>query len=265
MKHYEALELTNTASAADIRSAYRRLVLLTHPDRTSDPAAHARYLDVNAAYEVLSDPTRRAAYDDLGHFTASTLATSTPAPNAGDRRRRSASSTRHHPRGKTEAYPHEAAYLRYAPLGKAICKALLVFSLLLGIDRVWVLNYPREEVQSCTLHSSKKGGSYCVIRTQNSTFRGPCMNAGEVLDMRRTALFGQVLAYKVIETRQYGLPSRYWDENFIYAGAGLIFVVAMVLTASVGAWPGPAGKRQVECAATAAILAIIVLWFLATS
>ena len=38
-------------------------MLLTHPDRTPDPNAHARYFAINAAYEVLSDPSRRFAYD----------------------------------------------------------------------------------------------------------------------------------------------------------------------------------------------------------
>ena len=63
MTHYQTLELPADAPAAAIRQAYRRLVLLTHPDRTPDPAAHARYLAVNAAYEVLTDPARKAAYD----------------------------------------------------------------------------------------------------------------------------------------------------------------------------------------------------------
>ena len=63
MTHYQVLELTNAATAADIKRAYRRLVLVTHPDRTPDPAAHARYLLVNAAYETLSNPARRFAYD----------------------------------------------------------------------------------------------------------------------------------------------------------------------------------------------------------
>ena len=73
MKHYEALELPATAPAADIRRAYRRLVLLTHPDRTPDPAAHARYLAINAAYEVLSDPARRAAYDSSFRVDTATV------------------------------------------------------------------------------------------------------------------------------------------------------------------------------------------------
>lgn len=61
--HYQVLELPEQASADDIRRAYLRLVRLTHPDRTPDPAAHARYLLVNEAYDTLREPARRAHYD----------------------------------------------------------------------------------------------------------------------------------------------------------------------------------------------------------
>ncbi len=269
MKLYQALGLTNTASAEDIRRAYRRLVLLTHPDRTPDPAAHARYLDINAAYEVLSDPARRASYDASSRLNTVASAQTEPSRSTRDRTGRYATTAQRPPRPKTESYAHEGIYLQYAPLGRAVCRALLVFSLLLGIDRIWVLAYPREEVLNCTLYSTsggRRGGSYsyCVVKTQNATFRGPCLNTGEVLSIRRTALFGQVLSLEGTDTSEYGFPSRYWDENLLYAGAGLLFIVSMVATAAVGAWPGSAGRRQLDCAVMGSILAIVVLWFLVT-
>ncbi|GAB2964041.1 hypothetical protein GCM10027048_36680 [Hymenobacter coalescens] len=61
--YYDVLELTEQASAADIRRAYLRLVRLTHPDRTPDPAAHRRYLLVNEAYDTLRQPALRAHHD----------------------------------------------------------------------------------------------------------------------------------------------------------------------------------------------------------
>ncbi|QHJ07830.1 J domain-containing protein [Hymenobacter busanensis] len=61
--YYQVLELSEQATAADIRRAYLHWVRLTHPDRTPDPAAHARYLLVNEAYDTLSHPERRARYD----------------------------------------------------------------------------------------------------------------------------------------------------------------------------------------------------------
>jgi curved DNA-binding protein CbpA len=94
MTPYQALELSADATADDIRRAYRRLVLLTHPDRTPDPAAHARYLAVNAAYETLSDPTRRQAYDNgLRAPTAAPMPASSPG-KARDSYRHSAAAPR---------------------------------------------------------------------------------------------------------------------------------------------------------------------------
>ncbi|GAA6049156.1 hypothetical protein JCM3770_003282 [Rhodotorula araucariae] len=67
---YSVLNLERTASEDDIQKAYRRLAALLHPDRHRDPAlkpaADARFAQVQHAYEVLSDPHRRAIYDELG-------------------------------------------------------------------------------------------------------------------------------------------------------------------------------------------------------
>ncbi|HEX8428453.1 J domain-containing protein [Hymenobacter sp.] len=61
--YYAVLGISEQATPDDIRRAYRRLVLLTHPDRTPDPAAHQRFLAVNEAYEALNEPSRRYFYD----------------------------------------------------------------------------------------------------------------------------------------------------------------------------------------------------------
>lgn len=61
--YYQLLELPEQATAEEIRRAYLRLVRLTHPDRTPDPAAHRRYLLVNEAYDALRQPELRARYD----------------------------------------------------------------------------------------------------------------------------------------------------------------------------------------------------------
>lgn len=58
--HYEVLGIPATASPDEVRHAYRRLVKTAHPDRAGDPA---RFELITEAYAVLSDPTRRAAYD----------------------------------------------------------------------------------------------------------------------------------------------------------------------------------------------------------
>ena len=61
--YYAVLELGPGASDAEIRTAFRRLARQYHPDVNPDPAAAERFRSVVAAYETLSDPARRAAYE----------------------------------------------------------------------------------------------------------------------------------------------------------------------------------------------------------
>ncbi|HEU4972912.1 MAG TPA: J domain-containing protein [Gaiellaceae bacterium] len=64
--YYELLGVPRTASDADIKGAFRTLARELHPDVSSEPDADARFRDVAEAYEVLSDPERRATYDRYG-------------------------------------------------------------------------------------------------------------------------------------------------------------------------------------------------------
>lgn len=60
---YAALGLVPSASAGEIKQAFRVLAARYHPDRNPAPEAAARFRAVQAAYDVLSDPNRRAALD----------------------------------------------------------------------------------------------------------------------------------------------------------------------------------------------------------
>jgi DnaJ-class molecular chaperone len=61
---YDLLGVSKTASAADIKSAYRKLAKKLHPDANKhDPKAASRFADLNTAYEIVGDPDKRRAFD----------------------------------------------------------------------------------------------------------------------------------------------------------------------------------------------------------
>ncbi len=81
--HYDTLNISSQATPTEIKQAYRRLAKLFHPDSQSETADPDKIIEVNAAYEVLSDPKRRHSYDEQ-------LRSSPSQPQARNRQQRTA-------------------------------------------------------------------------------------------------------------------------------------------------------------------------------
>lgn len=68
--YYEILGVTKSASAAEIKSAYRKQALKWHPDKhqgSDKKQAETQFKEINEAYQVLSDPQKKQSYDQFGH------------------------------------------------------------------------------------------------------------------------------------------------------------------------------------------------------
>lgn len=63
---YETLEINEKATADEIKKAYRKLARKYHPDVNKDPQAEEKFKEINAAYEVLSNPEKKQQYDQYG-------------------------------------------------------------------------------------------------------------------------------------------------------------------------------------------------------
>ncbi len=125
--HYETLRIHPSASQAEIKKAYRRLVKLFHPDSHQETADHEQIIRVNAAYEVLGDAQSRSSYDR--QLSVNTTLRSDRSSERRQQQQRTASvQTRYQasrPTGRdADEQLEKWLYEVYQPVNRLLCRIL---------------------------------------------------------------------------------------------------------------------------------------------
>ncbi|MGF1566800.1 MAG: J domain-containing protein [Nodosilinea sp.] len=122
---YQILEVTETASQAEIKRAYRRLAKQFHPDSQTEAASHEQIARINTAYEVIGDPSRRTVYD----LERQGMTVTSPETSAARRAQRTAAAQDLYRRQRQASQSSEAqidAWLRlvYNPVDRLMGKIM---------------------------------------------------------------------------------------------------------------------------------------------
>lgn len=258
MTHYQTLELPTTATAADIRRAYRRLVFLTHPDRTPDPAAHARYLAITAAYEVLSDPARRQAYDAAPLPPQGASAHPTSPGRARAATRGAAAAPQAAPVPLSVRYAAE--YARVLRLARPLLVGAGLLALSLALDLGLAGEHLETVLQTETAFHSGRRGSYLTTRhqTNRGVFTRPgALPVGTAVRVRRTPLWRTAISIRVAPT---AAPSALAS---VYDGPRNGFWLGLLVAATLALVPRfNSDLRLTACLATVVFLGLtLVLLF----
>ncbi|WP_426058740.1 J domain-containing protein [Hymenobacter sp. B1770] len=253
MTHYQVLELPENASIAEIRRSYRRLVFITHPDRTPDPQAHARYFAINAAYEVLSDPSRRVAYD--ANIQPGASAARPTWPNrAREVARSTAWATRFEPAHVPFTVRHATAYKWTMRLLRPLLVVSLLLCASLALDYFLATESTETVVRNETTYIYTDQGSYqkTVHETNKGTFTlyNDLPNGARVV-VRRTPLWGTATSARPsYHQREYPISS-------IYEGKKKIIWLGLLLMAALGLAPRLKSDHRLMASIAAVLLLVL--------
>ncbi|MBO0356974.1 J domain-containing protein [Hymenobacter sp. BT186] len=236
--YYAILELDERASPDDIRRAYRRLVLLTHPDRTTDPTQHRRYLAVNEAYETLGDRGRRLRYD--AHLARQrqplppvfTLDEVAPKPQSAPTAPRRGFRI---PFLQNQDPKHIPLHIRYAaeiqralPRFRMAAYASLLCVLLVAVDFNRTEILPDETVQETERVSSRtKRGDWYYFRifTENTSFKVNStidLAKGDQVMVEQTPWFGKVKNVTINSGKMQGNTLQISNFDLLWSLAVLV-------------------------------------------
>jgi hypothetical protein len=225
--YYDLLEIPSTATAEEIKRAYRRQAMILHPDQNPSEEANLLFAAVNHAYQVLGDPLRRRAYDMQRSMQQtireprpwappSSAWESPPPPGETESTQAQTEFTEAYWRAKAaQTRRRREEYGTYTPFFRWVALALIGVSLLLGVE--YLLQQRKGpmtiEAVASTVHHGV-GMTKVVTDQGNLVLRGEMLallEPGDQLFCWQTPILGLDVQVQVVlnrsPQRQRRLPS----------------------------------------------------------
>lgn len=232
--YYSILGVSPSDDQETIKRVFRKLAVQYHPDKNPDSAAEQRFKAMTEAYEVLSDPEKRKAYD-LRRWFGQTILEDTQPRHRDPAYRRRRPHTRHSFRNAQSR--RMQLILEYLPYARRVIHISLGFCLLLLADYMFPFEQTRQQVeetwgQSKSISRQRHSARFfqSVRTNHNISFRvkeadAPYFKRGDQITVLTTRILGIPLKAVTAQGRVCRLPAT------IYAN--LLFAPALLLIMSV--------------------------------
>jgi DnaJ-class molecular chaperone len=193
--YYKILGVSRNATVEEIKKSYRKLAFQFHPDRNNDPSSHVFIKDINEAYDVLGDETKRIKYnnklDNPVYYKTTTISKTYKAPKTAFRRQTFY-------RKKTNSFN----YKNWAYKGKFVSAFILLYCSLICVDYIFSVGYQNVVVQQLNRFGPKEAGGKAdrhtkyIIETIDIDFvmslELNSVHPGDTIDFRITPFFGTI-------------------------------------------------------------------------
>ena len=255
MTYYDILGVTRSATASEIKRAYRKLAVRYHPDKNPDPAAEQLFKLINEAYEVLGDPPKRSRYDLELSGPVQVLESVPPPPRHRDPAYRP---RRPRPRRKSESERLREMMAKYLPYTARISMFCFGLCILLAIDYLWPRQQVNDRIEFATQRRDyRRSGSitWWVIHTSGDlTIEIPYERSNQFLPGEQVLVHRSTF-FKVpvqVDAKRASVPlgSNIYG-NFIFAPIVLLIISGL----------GVAARRDVDYGFNLGVATFVLFMF----
>lgn len=266
--YYAILGVDRSASEVQIKSAYRRLAVRYHPDKNPDPSAEQLFKEINEAYDVVSDPEKRMAYD---HRIANPFS-EILQDNVQPRHRDPAYHRRRPPVDRTyEPSPHDLIK-KYLPYFKWMIFGGFFLTILLAADFILPYRNSEDEIKEILTvsnqgrYSDNLSYAYDIVITKGGK---------EIVMYDHTArYFSEISAIKITSTLLFSKVVSMAGSNgkpmvslgYLYKSGPLFLVIALFIISIIGIFfkENESVEFVFNCSLVCGVLIIVVIYFIVT-